>query len=49
MGAGGKTGFAWHWLADLCEDQSIPFTLGHALYMKAVHGGAPEPQRGAIR
>ena len=41
--------FAWYWLADLCEDQSIPFTLGHALYMKAVHGGAPEPQRGAIR
>jgi transposase len=31
--------FAWYWLADLCEDQSIPFTLGHALYMKAIHGG----------
>jgi hypothetical protein len=31
--------FAWYWLADLCEDHSIPFTLGHALYMKLIHGG----------
>lgn len=31
--------FAWYWLADLCEDQGIPFLLGHALYMKAIHGG----------
>jgi hypothetical protein len=31
--------FAWYWLADLCEDQHIPFVLGHALYMKAIHGG----------
>jgi transposase len=31
--------FAWYWLADLCEDEAIPFTLGHALYMKAIHGG----------
>ena len=31
--------FAWYWLADLCQDQSIPFVLGHALYMKAIHGG----------
>jgi hypothetical protein len=23
--------FAGYWLADLCEDESIPFTLGHAL------------------
>jgi transposase len=29
--------FAWYWLADLCEDQSIPFVLGHALAMKAIH------------
>ena len=20
---------AWYWLADLCEDQGIPFVLGH--------------------
>ena len=25
--------FAWYWLADLCEDNEIPFVLGHALYM----------------
>ena len=31
--------FAWYWLADLCYDQHIPFVLGHALYMKAIHGG----------
>jgi transposase len=31
--------FAWYWLADLCEDNQIPFALGHALYMKAIHGG----------
>ena len=31
--------FAWYWLADLCEDQHIPFVLGHALAMKAIHGG----------
>jgi transposase len=31
--------FAWYWLADLCRDRGIPFVLGHALYMKAIHGG----------
>jgi transposase len=31
--------FAWYWLADLCHEQKIPFVLGHALYMKAIHGG----------
>lgn len=31
--------FAWYWLADLCHEQHIPFVLGHALYMKAIHGG----------
>ena len=30
--------FAWYWLADLCEDQRIPFALGHALAMKHIHG-----------
>src|SRR5262249_23040153 len=27
------------WLADLCADEGIPFVLGHALSMKAIHGG----------
>jgi transposase len=31
--------FAWYWLADLCERESIPFVLGHALAMKLIHGG----------
>jgi len=31
--------FAWYWLADLCSREGIDFVLGHALYMKAVHGG----------
>jgi transposase len=31
--------FAWYWLADLCAVQGIPFVLGHALYLKAIHGG----------
>src|SRR5262245_7780689 len=31
--------FTWYWLADLCHAEQIPFVLGHALYMKAIHGG----------
>jgi hypothetical protein len=31
--------FAWYWVADLCQAEKIPFVLGHALYMKAIHGG----------
>ena len=31
--------FAWYWVADLCAAEKIPFVLGHALYMKAIHGG----------
>lgn len=31
--------YCWYWLADLCADEGIPFVLGHALYMKAIHGG----------
>ena len=31
--------FAWYWVADLCQAHNIPFVLGHALYMKAIHGG----------
>jgi transposase len=27
------------WLADFCAQEGIPFVLGHALYMKAIHGG----------
>jgi transposase len=29
----------WYGLADLCAQEQMPFVLGHALYMKAIHGG----------
>ena len=31
--------FTWYWIADLCIQENITFILGHALYMKAIHGG----------
>src|SRR5262245_29693232 len=31
--------FTWYWLADLCAREGMPFVLGHALSMKASHGG----------
>lgn len=31
--------FTWYWIADVCAEHAIPFVLGHALYMKAIHGG----------
>src|ERR1041384_6513277 len=31
--------FTWYWLADVCAREGIAFVLGHALYMKAIHGG----------
>jgi|GEM_PF-2668784 len=30
--------FCWYWLADVCEQENIDFVLGHALYMKSIHG-----------
>jgi len=37
--------FTWYWLADLCLDESLDFVLGHALYMKAIHGGKNKDDR----
>ncbi len=37
--------FTWYWLADLCRAEGIPFVLGHALYMKAIHGGKAKNDR----
>ena len=37
--------FTWYWIADFCSDRSIPFALGHALYMKAIHGGKSKNDR----
>src|SRR5947209_132401 len=37
--------FAWYWVADLCQQEGIAFVLGHALYMKAIHGGKAKNDR----
>ena len=37
--------FTWYWLADLCAREGIAFVLGHALYMKAIHGGKAKNDR----
>ena len=37
--------FSWYWVADLCEEVGLPFVLGHALYMKAIHGGKAKNDR----
>ena len=29
----------WYWVSDLCQQFNLPFVLGHALYMRAIHGG----------
>jgi hypothetical protein len=31
--------FTWYWLVDVCAGEGIAFVLGHALAMKAIHGG----------
>ena len=37
--------FTWYWLADLCQREEIAFVLGHALYMRAIHGGKAKNDR----
>jgi len=37
--------FSWYWIADFCADHDIEFVLGHALYMKAIHGGKAKNDR----
>jgi transposase len=36
---GVETMFSWYWVADFCHDHGVKFILGHALYMRAIHGG----------
>jgi hypothetical protein len=31
--------FTWYWLAELCAQAGMALVLGHALSMKAIHGG----------
>lgn len=37
--------FNWPWLADACADAEIEFVLGHALYLRAIHGGKNKNDR----
>src|SRR5438477_12953953 len=37
--------YGWYWLADLCQEQQLPFVLGHALYMRAIHGSKAKNDR----
>jgi transposase len=37
--------FSWYWVADLCAEEGIEFVLGHALYMKAIHGAKVKNDR----
>ena len=37
--------FSWYWVSDFCNSAGIPFILGHALYMKAIHGGKAKNDR----
>jgi transposase len=37
--------FGWYWLADRCAEHHIPFVVGHALYMKLIHGGKAKNDR----
>jgi transposase len=35
----------WYWLADRCAAEGIPFALGHALYMRALHTSKTKADR----
>ena len=41
---GCESTFNWYWLCDLCEDQKIPFALGHALYLTAISRNLTGPR-----
>jgi transposase len=35
----------WYWVSEFCEQLNVDFILGHALYMKAIHGGKAKNDR----
>ena len=37
--------FTWYWLADVCAAEGVAFVRGHALAMKAIHGGKAKNDR----
>jgi transposase len=42
---GAECMFGWYWLSDLCQKEKLSFLIGHALYMKAIHGGKAKNDR----
>jgi transposase len=45
LAVGVESTFNWYWLSDLCRKHQVHFALGHALYMKAIHGGKVKNDR----
>ena len=39
LSVGAESTYNYYWLADACRHEGIPFYLGHAYYMKTIHGG----------
>ena len=37
--------FCYYWLFDKCNEAGIPFYLGHAYYMRTIHGGKSKNDR----
>ena len=37
IAVGVESTYNWYWVADTCEEENIPFFLGHALYMRSIH------------
>jgi transposase len=37
--------FTWYWISDLCREEGIAFVLGHALYMRIIHGAKAKNDR----
>jgi transposase len=42
---GAESTYMYYWLADACKEENIPFYLGHAYYMKTIHGGKTKTDR----
>jgi hypothetical protein len=38
MAVGVESTYMYYWMADACREKNIPFFLGHAYYMKTIHG-----------
>ena len=46
---GCESTFNWSWLTDLCTARNLPFLLGHALYLKAIHGGKTKTDQNYVQ